>query len=277
MKHIDGSFNGVRGMEIFYQGWLPEGDTKAVLIIIHGIGEHSGRYGNLVKHFVPKGYALYGWDHIGHGRSAGEREMVDSFADFTDTLHIYSNMVKEWQPDKPIFLVGHSMGGTIAAYYLLDHQDDYNGAVISAALVKAGDSVSKMTIFLGRIMAKIAPRFGVLPLDPKTLSKDPEVVKAYVEDPLVFHKKSPARIGVELLAAMDRITTEIKKIKLPFITLQGSEDALVDPTGAEFLHEQASSTDKTLKIYPGLYHEVFNEPEREQVLKDVEDWLEARI
>jgi alpha-beta hydrolase superfamily lysophospholipase len=264
-------------MEIYYQGWLPEGDPRAVLLVVHGLGEHSGRYGNLVEHFLPKGYAIYSYDHIGHGRSEGEREMVESFTDFTKTLRIYYQMVKEWQPGKSIFLIGHSMGGTIATYYLLDYQEDFKGAVISAALVRKGDSVSDFTVFMGKVMSRIAPRFGVLPLDPKTISKDPEVVNAYINDPLVFHGKSPARLGTELLAAMARITSEVEKIQIPFITLQGSEDALVDPIGAEMLHDRASSPDKTLKIYPGLYHEVFNEPEKDQVLQDVEHWLEARL
>ncbi len=277
MKHLEGTFSGVRNLEIYYQAWLPEGDPKAVLLIIHGLGEHSGRYGNLVDHFVPRGYAIYSWDHIGHGRSAGEREMVESFADFTTTLRSYYQMVREWQKGKPVFLIGHSLGGTIAAYYLLDHQDEFAGAVISAALVKVGDSVSKFTILMGKLMSRIAPRFGVLPLDPKTLSKDPAVVQAYIDDPLVFHGKTPARLGTEMLAALSRITAEVERIQIPFITLQGSEDALVDPIGAEMLHERASSQDKALKIYPGLYHEVFNEPERAQVLKDVEDWLESRL
>jgi alpha-beta hydrolase superfamily lysophospholipase len=277
MKHIEGRFAGVREMEIYYQGWLPEEAPKAVLLVVHGLGEHSGRYDNVVNHFVPKGYAVYSWDHIGHGKSAGEREMVETFQDFTETMKIYYQMVKNWNPGIPIFAVGHSMGGTITTYYLLDHQEDFQGAVISAALVKAGDSVSKFTIMMGKLMSRIAPKMGVLPLDPHTISKDPEVVQAYIADPLVFHAKSPARLGTELLAAMARITAEVEKIKLPFITVQGSEDALVDPVGAEMLHDQAGSQDKTIKIYPGLYHEVFNEPEREQVLNDVEQWLEQRL
>ena len=276
MEHIEGNFKGVRELNIYYQGWLPEGDVQAVLLVVHGMGEHSGRYMNVVNHFVPLGYAVYALDHIGHGKSDGEREIVKTFADYTDTLTIFYDMVTDWQPDKPIFLLGHSMGGAIASYYLLDHQDKFKGAVISAPAVKVGEGISQGTITMSKILSKIAPKMGVLALDATAISKDPEVVDAYVNDPLVFHGKTPARLASELLSAMMRITAEAGKINLPIIIVQGEKDVLVDPAGAQMLYDKASSTEKTLKIYEGLYHEVFNEPERERVLKDVENWLEAQ-
>ena len=138
-------------------------------------------------------------------------------------------------------------------------------------------SVSPATITMGKILSKIAPKMGVLALDVNNISKDPEVVAAYVNDPLVFHGKTPARLATELLKAMLHVTAEVDKITLPFIVLQGSEDKLVDPAGALMLYENASSKDKTIKVYDGLYHEVFNEPERARVLKDVEIWLAAHL
>ncbi len=277
MNHTEGTFKGVRNLTIYYQAWLPEGDVKAMLFVTHGLGEHSGRYMNVVNHFVPLGYAVYGLDHVGHGKSEGGRELVERFEDYTDTLTLYYKMVKGWQPGKPIFLLGHSMGGLIASYYLLDHQADFKGAVISAPAIKIGDSISKTTITMGRILSKVAPRMGLLALDANGISRDPEVVRVYVNDPLVFHGKTPARLAAEMLRAMQRVTAEVGAITLPFITLQGGQDKLVDPGGAQMLYDRAGSTDKTLKIYEGLYHEVFNEPERAQVLKDVETWLEAHI
>ncbi len=273
MQNIEGNFKGVRNLNIYYQGWLPEKDVKAVLLVVHGMGEHSGRYLNVVGHFVPLGYAVYGLDHIGHGKSEGGRELVDHFTDFTDTLAVFYKMVTEWQVGKPIFLLGHSMGGAIASYYLLDHQADFKGAIISAPAVKVGDSISPATIMLSKVLSKVAPKMGLLALDVNTISRDPEVVDAYINDPLVFHGKTPARLAAEVLSAMLRITAEASKITLPILVVQGSEDKLVDPSGAQMLYDKASSKDKTLKIYDGLYHEVFNEPEHNQVLKDVEDWL----
>jgi acylglycerol lipase len=277
MQHIEGSFKGVRNANIFYQAWLPEENVRAVLLLVHGLGEHSGRYRNVVNHFVPLGYAVYALDHIGHGKSDGRREYVERFDDYTDTLSSYLEMVKTWQRDKPIFLLGHSMGGTIAAYYLLDHQAEFRGAIISAPAVKVGDSVSQATIIVGRALSRIAPTMGLIALDVNGISRDPGVVKAYVNDPLVFHGKTPARLAAEFLSAMQRITAEASEISLPFIIVQGANDTLVDPSGAQMLFDKASSEDKTLKIYEELYHEVFNEPERERVLMDVENWLESQL
>jgi alpha-beta hydrolase superfamily lysophospholipase len=277
MKHIEGNFAGVRNVNIYYQGWLPDDDVKAVLLVVHGLGEHSGRYMNVVNHFVPLGYAVYGLDHIGHGRSDGIREFVERWDDFTDTLTIFYGMITAWHGGKPIFLLGHSMGGAITAYHLLDHQADFSGAIISAPAVKIGDSVSQLTITVGKVLSRLVPKMGLIALDVDSISRDPEVVQAYVNDPLVFHGKTPARLAAELLSAMQRISAEASKITLPFIVVQGAADTLVDPSGAQMLYDEASSEDKTLKIYDGLYHEVFNEPERDLVLKDVEDWLESQF
>jgi acylglycerol lipase len=232
---------------------------------------------NVVNHFVPLNVAVYGLDHLGHGKSEGAREVVERFEDYTEPLALYYNRVKGWQAGKPIFLFGHSLGGLIATYYLLDHQADFQGAVISAPAIKAGDSVSPVTIALGKVLSVVAPRAGVLALDAGLISRDPEVVRAYVHDPLVFHGKTPARLAAEMLKAMERVTAEVAKIALPFLAIQGGEDKLVDPGGAQMLYDKAQSRDKTLKIYPGLYHEVFNEPERAQVLGDVESWLAVHV
>jgi acylglycerol lipase len=275
MDHIEGNFRGVRNANLYHQAWLPEGNVKAVLLIVHGLGEHCGRYMNVVNHFVPLGYAVYGFDHIGHGRSEGMREVVERFTDFIDTLAVYHEMVKVWQTGKPLFLLGHSMGGLIASYYLLDHQADFSGAVLSAPLIKATGNISQATILMGKILSALAPRMGLLPLDPNGISRDPEVVKGYTRDPLVFQGKTPARLAAELLKAMLRVSAEADKIILPLIVLQGSGDKLVDPQGAQILYDRAGSKDKTIKIYEGLYHEVFNEPERARVLQEVETWLAA--
>ena len=277
MEHIEGNFKGVRNANIYHQAWLPGGNVKAVLLIVHGLGEHCGRYMNVVNHFVPLGYAVYGLDHIGHGRSEGAREVVERFTDYTDTLMVYHKMVRGWQAGKPMFLLGHSMGGLIVSYYLLDHQADFRGAVISAPVIKASGNISQTTIIMGKILSALAPKMGLLPVDAKSISRDPEVVRAYANDPLVFHGKTPARLAAELLKAMLHVTAEADKITLPFIVLQGSEDRLVDPRGAQMLYDKASSNDKTIRIYERLYHEVFNEPERARVLKDVETWLAAHV
>lgn len=276
MKHQEGHFKGIRGLRIYYQCWLPEMEPKALLLIVHGLAEHSGRYMNVVNHFVPLGYAVYGIDHIGHGKSDGSRVYVRRFEDFTDTLKIFSDMISDWQPEKPIFLVGHSMGGLIGSIYLLDHQDKLSGAVLSGPSVKVPDNISSATILVAKLFSTLMPKLGLIALEAEGVSRDPAVVQAYLNDPLVYTGKTTARLGAELLKAMKRVAIDASKITLPILIVQGGEDRLVDPDGAQMLHDTVGSVDKTLKIYDGLYHEVFNEPEHLKVLGDVEAWLESR-
>jgi acylglycerol lipase len=277
MKHQEGYFKGVRDVSIYHQRWLPQGESKAVLLIAHGLAEHSGRYMNVVNHFVPLGYAVYGMDHIGHGKSAGTRVYVERFEDFTDTLRIYFDMVRSSEPDKPIFMIGHSMGGLICALYLLDHQVDFKCAVFSGPAVKVPDNISSITIFVGKIFSTLIPKLGLIQLEAEGVSRDPAVVQAYINDPLVYRGKTTARLAAELLKTMQRVTAEAGRITLPVLILQGGADRLVDPSGAQMLYDTVRSSDKTIKIYDRLFHEVFNEPERDQVLKDVATWIEGHL
>jgi acylglycerol lipase len=277
LNHIEGSFQGVRNTNTYYQAWLPETKTKAGLVFVHGLGSHSGRYMNVVDRLVPDGIAVYGFDNIGHGKSEGARLKVEGFADFTDTLAIYCGRVKAWQSGKPLFLFGHSMGGLITAYYLLDHPAEFQGAILSAPALKPGEGTSPAMILAGRVLSAVAPELGLFRLPATGLSRDPEVVKAYRDDPLVHHGKTPARLAAELLKAMRRAEREASGITLPLLVLLGGADTIVNPGGARMLYEKAGSKDKTIRIYEGLYHETFNEPERGQVLDDVGAWLAAHV
>jgi len=277
MKHIEGYFHNDRHARIYYQAWLPETAAKAALLIVHGLGEHSGRYAKLAAHFVALGYAVYGFDHIGHGRSEGARLHVERFDEFTDTLGEFCDKVGQWQAGVPLFFLGHSMGGLIAADNLLRGDREVTGAILSAPSMKAGDSVAPATIWLGKRLSIIAPKFRILAIDRGGISRDPAVLAACANDPLMSQDKFTARLGVELLKAMRRVQAQAHEITLPFIVLQGGADPIVDPSGAQWFYDNAGSEHKVLKIYPGLYHEVFNEPERAVVLKDMEEWLAAWV
>ena len=277
MKHKEGTIKGIRGANIFYQYWSPEEHARAKLVIVHGLAEHSGRYMNVVNHFVPAGYAVYGVDHIGHGRSDGDRVYVERVQEYTTTLATYIDMIHDWQPDKPIFLIGHSMGGLIGAAYLLEHQHGLSGAVLSGPGIKVPDNISRTVIFMGKILSKILPRVGILQLDSNGVSRDPAVVDAYVTDPLVYTGKVTARLGAEMLKTMQDVTNSASRINLPLTIVQGGNDILIDPGGAQLLYDSVSSEDKTIKIYEGFYHEVFNDPGHEQVLNDVWKWIEAHL
>ena len=277
MKYQEGFFKGVREAKIYYQSWLPQSEPGAVLLIVHGLAEHSGRYRNVVDYFIPLGYAVYGIDHLGHGKSEGTRVYVNRFDDYTTTLKVYFDMIRGWHPGKPIFLVGHSMGGLISAIYLLNHQAELAGAVLSGAAVKIPKHVTPAMLLVSKMISALIPKFGLLPLDAAGVSRDPSVVQAYISDPLVFRGKATARLAAEMLKAMQLISGQAAKLTLPILIVQGSADRLVDPAGARMLYDAVSSVDKEIRIYDGFYHEVFNEPEQGKVLHDVEIWLEAHL
>jgi acylglycerol lipase len=277
MKHQEGYLKSNRATNVYYQYWLPEDKPKAILMVAHGLAEHSGRYMNLVNHFVPLGYGVYGIDHIGHGKSEGKRVYVEQFQDFTKTLKIYFDSIREKQPETPIFLIGHSMGGLIGAAYLLEHQDDLSGAVLSGPAIKIPENISQIAILAGKIFSVLMPRLGVAPLVFKGISRDPAVVDAYINDPLVYTGKITARLAAELIKTMRHVTEHAAKIKLPILIAQGSKDSLVDPGGAQLLYDLVGSGEKVIKLYDGFYHEIFNEPEHAQVLRDVQLWIETQL
>lgn len=274
MKHQEGFFTGVQGAKIYHQHWLPEGKPKAALWVVHGLAEHSGRYGNLAGYFVPRGYALHALDHVGHGQSNGQRLYVANFAEYTDSLKIFFDRLRDCQPEVRLFLVGHSMGGLIAALYLLDHQQGLSGAILSGPAVKPHPIPAAM-VAMGRLLSLIFPRLGLVQLRTDGISRDRAVLDAYLADPLVAKTRITARLGAEILHSMELLRSRAERITLPLLILQGGADRLVDPDGARLLAERAGSADKRLIVYEGLYHEVFNEPERSRVLADLEQWLEA--
>ncbi|MFB0556422.1 MAG: lysophospholipase [Dehalococcoidia bacterium] len=277
MKHLEGQFKGLRNLNLYYQCWLPSNEFKAILLIVHGLAEHSGRYTNLVNYFVARGYAVYGFDQRGHGKSDGLRGYVDKFSNFVNDLNTFLSIVHSRQHDARIFMVGHSIGGTIAAAYAIFHQDDFDGLILSGATLKVGAGVSAGLIIAARVLSLLLPKAGLYVIDATAVSRDKGVVSAYVSDPLVYRGKIRARLGIELIKAMERLQRQMPKICLPILVLHGTADQLSDPEGSKILYARVSSRDKTLKLYEGFYHEIFNEPECEQVFADVEAWLATRV
>ena len=277
MNHQEGHFQGLDNLDIYYQVWLPDEAPLAVLLVVHGLAEHSGRYSNVVNHFVPQGYAIYALDHRGHGHSQGRRVYVERFGDYLDDLKTFFDLVRGWQPEAQIFMLGHSMGGAISLAYALRHQDELAGLILSGAVVKVGASVSSATVVAGKVIAALLPKMGVLALDASAISRDPEVVAAYDADPLVYRDKVTARLGAEIAKTTQTFPHQVPGLRLPVLILHGEADRLADSQGSRWLYEAAGSTDKTLQIYQGYYHEIFNEPGRERVLEDVQTWLAARL
>ena len=277
MKHKEGKFKGLKDFSLYYQCWLPEKTPKAVLLVVHGLAEHGGRYKNLVNYFVPKGYAVYALDHRGHGKSDGVRCYVDRFSDYLADLKTFFNMVRKENKGAKIFLVGHSMGGTIAVPYAIEHQQELAGVITSAPSLVASSTVSPALLAIASVISALLPKMGVTVLDASTISRDKAVVDAYVNDPLVFRGKIPARTGAELANMWKTLPEKMPEIKLPILIMQGTDDRLANPASSKLLYERVGSKDKTLKLYDGFYHEIFNEPEHKRVMADVEAWLAKHI
>lgn len=282
MKHEHGTLlllpeSKAAGAKIYWQKWLPDGECKALILLVHGYAEHSGRYQYFADHCLSKGYAVYAMDHWGHGKSEGTPGFVPDFSVFHDGVDPLLARANQDFPELPVMLVGHSMGGLISATYLLKKQDKFAACVLSGPAIKAAEEPSAFLKFISGFLSRFFPKLGVLELDPNGVSRDPQVVADYLADPLVYNGKMGARLAAEMLGNMTEIQKNAGQISLPLLLLHGGKDSLAAADGSRFLDGHVSSSDRVLKIYPELFHEIFNEPEKDQVLNDMTDWLDNRL
>jgi alpha-beta hydrolase superfamily lysophospholipase len=276
MEHFEGTFNGDGGVALYYQGWRPDGTPRAALAVVHGFGEHSGRYGNVVDRLVPQGYAVYGFDLRGHGRSPGQRGFIESFAQLRADIHGFLALVRAEEPGHPVFLLGHSQGGLDVLDYVLHHPDGLAG-VIASGPVLCPPGISAFLIRLSKLLSKIWPRFSLeVGLDVDALSRDRAVVDAYVNDPLVHGKGTP-RLGAEVAAATEWTQAHAADMALPLLIVHGGADRICPAEASREFFEKVPSADKERHEYEGYYHEIFNDVGKEQVLADVEAWLERHL
>jgi len=272
MDHNEGTFTGFGGLELYYQRWRPEGRPKAVLPIVHGFGEHSGRYGNVVDWFVPQGYAVYAFDLRGHGRSPGPRGYINEWAEFRGDVRSFLELVHEQEPERATFLLGHSMGGLIALEYALHHPEGLAG-VIASGPVLAQVGVSPLLLALSKVLSGILPRLTLdTKLDATAISRDQAVVEAYVNDPLV-HSLGTPRLSTELTRAVEWTQAHAAEMRIPCLIVHGSADRLAPPEGSRVFYENMTLTDKERQVYEGYYHEVFNDVGKERALAAVEAWI----
>jgi alpha-beta hydrolase superfamily lysophospholipase len=273
-RRVEGRFTGARGVEIYWQGRLPAGEPTGVLLVVHGLGEHSGRYGNVEDAVLPDGWAVYGLDHRGHGRSGGRRTHLVRYDDWLADLDAFRRQVVARHDGLPVVMLGHSMGGQIALAYALEHQDTLSGLVLSAPALR-NNSLPKATAAVLRSLALVAPTLRPAGIDTTKISKDPEVVAAYQADPLVHHGRPTLGLSSALFAQFDVLPERARELRIPVLMQHGDLDELVDPAGMRLLESTCGSPDRTVHWYEGLWHEIYNEPERDRPLSDLRKWLAA--
>jgi alpha-beta hydrolase superfamily lysophospholipase len=273
---MEGSFEGARSARIYYQSWTPPQKVKAILVIAHGIGEHGGRYTRVADYFMKRNLAVWACDFRGHGRSDGKRGHVDNFDDYLADLGQMIRIARDHSPGVKVFLLGHSLGGLIATLYAEKHAGDLDGLIASGPALREKMKISPVTALMGKVFSSIMPTFTTgTGLDPNLLSHDKDVVKKYVEDPLV-HKVATARWFTEYRRAQEETMRLANEFTLPCLIIQGGADGIIDPDVATELYRRIKGPDKTLKVYDGFYHETFNEIGKESVLADIDNWLSAR-
>jgi alpha-beta hydrolase superfamily lysophospholipase len=273
----ENSFDGVGGVRIVYDVWTPDTEPRGIVVLAHGLGEHARRYDHVAERFGRDGLMTYALDHRGHGRSGGKRVLVKDISEFTGDFDTLVGTATRAHPGVPRVVLGHSMGGGIVFAYGVEHPDDYRLMVLSGPAVAAQLAVSPLLGRIAKTMGAIAPGLPLQALDASAVSRDPAVVDAYNTDPLVYHGKIPGGIARTLLLVGETMPQRAASLTAPLLVVHGSDDRLIPVEGSRQLVAAVGSSDVELKVYPGLYHEVFNEPEQEQVLDDVVSWINARL
>ena len=274
MTFIEETVSAVDGLRLYVRRHAGE-QARGEVIIVHGFGEHSGRYAALTDHLVRNRYSITAYDHRGHGLSDGLPGHVDRFDEYEDDLDKVVASVRARGQNRNLFLIGHSMGGLVSLRYLAQKGAGIAAGVMSAPLIELAVHAPAHKLMIARVGARVAPRMRLgNEIDPAVLSRDPSVGAAYAADPLVNRVVSP-RWFTEATRAMEEVKQWAPRLTMPLLVLHGTEDKLASVEATRRLFEELGATDKQLGIYQGYYHELFNEPEKQQIFDRVTDWLDA--
>lgn len=271
----ESSFAGVGGLKIFTRNWQPEAAPRAVVVIVHGFNSHSGQYLWTAEQFAKNGLAVYALDLRGRGRSEGERFYVEKIEDFTDDVQTLVQQAKSENPGLPVFLLGHSAGGVTACIYTLDHQTEIDGLICESFAYELPVPDIALTFLKG--LSYITPHTHVFSLNNKDFSRDSAVVESMNEDILIKGESQPAQTAKVMINASARLKEEFPKITLPVLIMHGTLDKATKPSGSQHFYEQVGSTDKTLKLYDGHFHDLLNDTDKEVVMADIQSWIDERI
>lgn len=264
------------GLRLHVRHW-PRANAKGVVALVHGLAEHAGRYGHVAKSLGDRGYDVWGLDLRGHGRSEGERVYVADLGDHVRDVSAFVAFVRKNAGNLPLYLLAHSMGGCISTLYVLRDRPRLEGLILSGPALKLGEDFNPAKIAAGRALGRIVPKMPIEKLKSDSISRDPEVVRAYDQDPLVYRGWIKTGFGLAFIRATEEIDRRMDEIELPLLVLQGGSDKIINRKGGAELYRRARSADKKLVIYEELYHEIFNEPEKEKVLSDLGTWLDAHV
>lgn len=271
------TFDGVSGVPIVYDVWTPDIDPTGVVLICHGYAEHARRYDHVAQRFGEAGLLTYALDLRGHGRSGGRRVYLKNIGEYTADFHHLVGLATAAHPELKRVVLGHSMGGGVVFTYGVEHPDDYAAMVLSGPAVYAQDAVSSVMIGVAKVLGSLLPGLPVENLPADAVSRDPDVVAAYEADPLVHHGKLPAGVAKALIGVGQTMPQRAAALTAPLLVVHGGQDKLIPVAGSQRLVDCVGSADVNLKVYPELYHEVFNEPERAVVLDDVTTWIATRL
>jgi acylglycerol lipase len=273
---IEDTFPAGDGVPLFERRWPPAGEPRGEVVITHGFIEHGGRYQLIAEALFACGFAVSVTDLRGHGRSGGEKCWVRSFDDYLDDLDCLFDRVYRRTNNKPLFLLGHSLGGLIAVLWCIRRQPTLRGLILSGPALELPDRLFPWLRHVAKIGSVLFPRLRLVRLGCRNISRDEAVVRQFRDDPLVFHGRFPVRTGAEIMRAGGIARQRFHEVRAPLLILHGTADGVATVEASRALHKQAESSDKQLLLYEGLYHEVLNEPEREQVLSEMIRWIEAR-
>jgi alpha-beta hydrolase superfamily lysophospholipase len=271
----EGSFEGVGGLKIFTRSWRPGGKPRAAVVLVHGFNSHSGYYGWVADQLTGRGLAAYALDMRGRGKSDGERFYVQHFSDYVGDLATFVTMVKADEPGLPVFLLGHSAGGMVSCIYALDHQDQIAGLICESFAHEVPAPDFALAAIKG--LSHVAPHAHVIKLKNELFSRDPAVVAVMNADPLIAHEVQPTQTMAELVRADERLKKEMSLVTLPVLILHGTQDKVTKPSGSQRFFDQTGSTDRTLKLYDGHYHDLLNDKDKEMVMADILGWIDARL
>lgn len=276
VEHASFTLTSRDGFPLAGHFWIPP-HPKAMVAVIHGLGEHSGRYARFARAAAAQNIGVVAIDLRGHGASFGERTYVDRFSDYLLDADALMGLARKLAAGLPLFLMGHSMGGAIAMRWVAERQPDLVGLILSSAALKIGNDVSRLLINLAPVISRFAPHLRVKKVEPDLISRDKAEVEAYRKDPLVCHLPTPARTGAELLWAIESNRAAARVQGLPLYLFHGSADLLTDPNGSRELYTLWGCPDKTLRIWPGSRHEALNDLDRDAVMEELFAWVDAKV